>query len=81
MKLRIKEICSMQGITQKELAEKIGTSEVTLSRAANGNTSLDMIEKIADALSVDVAELFAPKSTTALHCPKCGAALELCVRE
>lgn len=34
MKLRIKEVCQMRNTTQKELAEKIGVSEVTLSRAS-----------------------------------------------
>lgn len=75
MKLRIREVCALNGITQKELAEKIGTTEVTLSRATNGNTSLDMVEKIANALNVEVAELFAPQN--GVRCPKCGALLEI----
>ena len=29
MKLRIKEICQMRNTTQKELADKLGVSEVT----------------------------------------------------
>lgn len=62
MKLRIKEVCQMRNTTQKELAEKIGVSEVTLSRASNGNTSLPLLERIADVLEVDIAELFAPSS-------------------
>jgi transcriptional regulator with XRE-family HTH domain len=81
MKLRIKEVCTLKGITQKELAEKIGTTEVTLSRATNGNTSLDMVEKIANALGVEVAELFAPSQSNRVVCPKCGAVLELVVKE
>ena len=62
MKLRIKEVCQMRNTTQKELAEKIGVSEVTLSRASNGNTSLPLLERIADVLEVYIAELFAPSS-------------------
>lgn len=81
MKLRIKEVCSLKGITQKELAEKIGTTEVTLSRAGAGNTSLDMVEKIASALGVDIAELFAPSNGNRVICPKCGALLEIIVKE
>ena len=50
MKLRIKEVCQMRNTTQKELAEKLGVSEVTLSRASNGNTSLPLLEKIANIL-------------------------------
>lgn len=62
MKLRIKEVCQMRNTTQKELAEKLGVSKVTLSRASNGNTSLPLLEKIADALEIDISELFTPSS-------------------
>lgn len=80
MKLRIKEVCQMRNTTQKELAEKLGVSEVTLSRASNGNTSLPLLEKIAVALDVEVSELFTPKSNTII-CPKCGTVLEVKERE
>ena len=60
MKLRIKEVCQMRNTTQKELAEKLGVSEVTLSRASNGNTSLPLLEKIANILEIEISELFAP---------------------
>lgn len=53
MRNRIKEILKEKGITQKELAEKIGMSEVGLSKAVNGNTTMSTIEKIANALNVD----------------------------
>lgn len=83
MKLRIKEICQIRTTTQKELAEKLGVSEVTLSRASNGNTSLPLLEKIANVLEVDVSELFAPSTHEdgVIHCPNCGAKLELKQKE
>ena len=62
MKLRIKEVCQLRNTTQKELAEKLGVSEVTLSRASNGNTSLPLLEKIANILEIEISELFAPSS-------------------
>ena len=71
----------MRNTTQKELAEKLGVSEVTLSRASNGNTSLPLLEKIAAALDVEVSELFAPKPTNTIICPKCGTVLEVKERE
>lgn len=80
MKLRIKEVCKLRNTTQKELAEKLGVTETTLSRAANGNTSLPLLEEIAVALGVEVAELFAPQSYS-IRCPKCGAVLELREKE
>ena len=69
----------MRNITQKELAEKLGVSEVTLSRASNGNTSLPLLEKIADILEIEISELFAPSNDEegVLRCPNCGAKLEL----
>lgn len=80
MKLRIKEVCRMRNTTQKELAEKLGVTETTLSRAASGNTSLPLLEEIAAALGVEVSELFAPKSNT-IVCPKCGAVLDVTERK
>ena len=72
MKLRIKEVCQMCNTTQKELAEKLGVSEVTLSRAANGSTSLPLLEKIAG-----VSELFAAPKEGVIHCPHCGKLIKV----
>lgn len=72
MELRIKEVCQQKGITQKELAAKIGTSEVTLSRAAKGNTSLPLLASIASALGVSVSELFERPAKGVISCPYCG---------
>lgn len=58
MKLRILEICKQAGITQKELAERIGLSAVGLSKAINGNPTKETLEKIASALNVRITELF-----------------------
>lgn len=58
MKLRILDICKQAGITQKELAERIGLSAVGLSKAINGNPTKDTLEKISSALNVRITELF-----------------------
>lgn len=58
MKLRILDICKQAGITQKELAERIGLSAVGLSKAINGNPTIGTLEKIATALNVPITELF-----------------------
>ncbi len=59
MDLRVKEILKAKGITQKKLAEKLDISVVALSRIINGNPTLETLKKIADALGVEVKELFA----------------------
>jgi transcriptional regulator with XRE-family HTH domain len=69
MSLRILEICKQKGITQKELAAKIGMSAVGLSKAINGNPTIQTVNKIADALGVNVWDLFVQNDY--LKCPKC----------
>lgn len=81
MDIRIRELCQQRGTTQKDLAAKLGVSEMTLSRAAKGNTSLPLLEKIAEALGVPVPELFAPQPTNTITCPKCGTVLEVKERD
>lgn len=76
MSLRIKEILKGKGMTQKELAQKMGVAEISLSRSINGAPTLTTLEKIADALGVEVSELFAP-SRIVIRCPHCGALLEI----
>lgn len=77
MDIRIRELCQQRGTTQKDLAAKLGVSEMTLSRAAKGNTSLPLLEKIAEALGVPVPELFAPQPTNTITCPHCGKPIKV----
>ena len=42
----------------KELAEKVGISLVALSQSVNGNPTLSRLQEVADALEVDVIDLF-----------------------
>lgn len=57
-RFRILELCKEAGINQTELAEKIGLSRVGLSKAINGNPTVDTLERIATALNVPIMELF-----------------------
>lgn len=74
---RIAEILKSKGMTQTDLAERIGISRVGLSKAINGNTTITTLRKIAGALGVPVPELFAPQSTNTITCPRCGTVLEV----
>ena len=78
--LRIKELCKLQGITQVELAEKIGISQPSLSQRLN-NPNLSSLEEIAQALGVSVRDLFKPEGNAAkLTCPHCGMPIEICIK-
>ena len=58
MNLRVKEICKEKGITIGDLADRMSMKRESLSRAINGNPTLDTLEKIATALDVPVSSLF-----------------------
>lgn len=74
---RIAEILKSRGITQTDLAEKIGISRVGLSKAINGNTTITTLRKIATALNVPVSELIDEPKPGNFTCPNCGTSLRL----
>lgn len=59
MKNRIKELRTLKGLTCKQLADIIGTSDANISRVENGQRRLDLnwMKKISKALSVKPVEL------------------------
>lgn len=57
MKNRIREVLSERGISQKELAQGIGMSEIGLSRALDGSATLATITKVANFLRVEAQSL------------------------
>ena len=79
IQLRIKELCKEKGITLNQLAEKIGISQPSISGIATGKQkpAFDTLEKMADALEVTPAELFAPQPTNAITCPHCGKLIKV----
>ena len=81
MKLRVKELCKQKGITQKELANVLGVTEITLTRVNSGNCSLSLLERIATALNVQITELFAAPlvGAASVSCPHCGKSISISV--
>lgn len=73
MDIRLKELCKQKGITQKELANTLGVTEITLTRVNSGTCSLTLLERIATALNVPIQELFNPptENKITLTCPHC----------
>jgi transcriptional regulator with XRE-family HTH domain len=58
--IRLKEILTEKGVSGKELAEKLGVSENTISFIATGKTQprFELLEQIANYLNIDIKELF-----------------------
>ena len=62
MNLRITEHCKMQGITLQELADKL----------SKGNPTIETLSKIADALGVEVTDLFEKSSDEVIGVVRIG---------
>ena len=53
---RINAMSKNKSLTQTDLARKIGIFRAGLSKATNGNTTINLLRKIAAAPEVDVTE-------------------------
>lgn len=78
--LQIKETLKQRGLTQNELAERLGINRVSLSRLLSDKNDMRIstIRKIADAIGCDVAEFFTPAEKSdhnVITCPHCGEKL------
>ena len=58
LSLSVRMLCRKQGITMRQLAEKMQIAPESLSRAINGNPQLSTIQSMAKNLNVEVADLF-----------------------
>ena len=80
-KLRIKELCKERGITQAQLAERLGIQAVSFSQAVSRNKfNIDRLAEIADALNVEIPELFATNEVYKIKCPYCQKEFEVEVK-
>mgnify|MGYP001637795552 CR=1 FL=1 len=73
----IKRSIKANGLTVKEVAERMGITPVGLSQHINGNPSVEVLERIAAAIGCNVGDFFAPQPTNMIMCPKCGTVLEV----
>ena len=87
--MRIRDILKEQGITTKDLAEKMGISQSALNQSISGNPSVKVLTNIADALNVPVWQLFANPSDVlndgeqrppTITCPHCGKDIQIEVK-
>ena len=78
--LHIKETLKQKGLTQNDLADRLGINRVSLCRLLSDKNDMRIstIKKIADAIGCDVAEFFTPEENeehNTITCPHCGAKL------
>lgn len=76
--VNVKRICKQKGISQAELAERLGISPSALNQRISGNPTLDKIEETAKALGVPISDLFIrPDEEAGFVCPNCGTRLKI----
>ena len=80
---RIKEILNEKKMLQKDLAALLDITPVTLSQNLSRNPSIQTLAKIADALNVDVLDLFEdnrPTPPAIQECPHCNNKIEITIK-
>lgn len=79
MKLNIKEFREELGLTQKELAEKIGNVQRNISNWENGTSEPDCetIVKLAEIFEISIDELFGKDSVNINRQPLAGIELAI----
>ena len=83
MKHRIKELIKEKGYTQQGFADRLGITRSTLLEQIGERPSGTTLERIADALGVEMWELFVTREEiiaqghSEIHCPKCGQVFDL----
>ena len=88
MVMRIKELIKEKGYTQKSFAEKLGMTTVGLSQIISGKPSYTTLEKIAEALNVEVWELLISKNeiieknkdSISVTCPHCEKSFNISIK-
>ena len=82
--IRIRALCRAQGITQAQLADRLGIRRESLSQAiSRNNFDLSNLRRIASALNVELWQLFKEEDkeseakSPALTCPHCGKPLSI----
>ena len=58
MVLKIKEVLEAKGVSVIELAEKLGVTRGACYNYINGNPTVEILNRIAEAIDVPITELF-----------------------
>lgn len=54
----IKKVLKARGVSAKDVAEKMGITAIGLSQHMNGNPSVQVLERIAEAVGCEVGDFF-----------------------
>lgn len=54
----IKKVLKARGVSAKDVAEKMGITPIGLSQHINGNPSVQVLERIAEAIGCEVGDFF-----------------------
>lgn len=79
MSLNIKKAIKVHGLEVREVAKRMGITPTGLSQHINGNPSVEVLERIANAIDCDISELFEQpkKDTLSINCPHCGKSINI----
>lgn len=77
--LDIKAAIRAHGLTVQEVADRMKITRVTLSSHINGNPSVEILGRIAEAIGCRITELFASDEETnsSIVCPNCGTTINI----
>lgn len=83
--MRIREVIEEQGMTTKEVADKLEITLSALNQNISGNPSVKVLNKISEVLNVPMWQLFAskeevqgePADPNTITCPKCGTRFKM----
>jgi len=86
--MRIKELLKEKGLTQQELADKVGVSYQSMKQTLNApSVTTSTLEKIASALNVPMWQLFASpeevqpkKDGLSVKCPHCEKSFNINIK-
>ena len=86
--MRIKEILRAKGLTQIELADRLGVTRSAVVSVLNGNPTVATLERIATALDVHLLDLFiddrdvsTPTDCNSVSvCPHCNNKIEITIK-
>lgn len=79
---KVKFICKERSILFKDLATKVGITDVGLRQSLKGSPTLSVLKRVALALNIEVWELLITDNVKqSFVCPHCGTRLHITLEE